>query len=101
LYYRYKDMRARVNGKTAGDGKSQIWLGMELCDRNDYIEWALVDDNFKALFAQWEAAGFPRRLAPSTHRIDRTRGYSLDNIEFRLHKDKARESLAKGRKKKS
>ena len=97
LMQRYNDMKRRTQGKPAGDRKSQIWLGMELCDQTEFVDWSMNNSNFLELWEAWVAADNQRTLAPSVHRIDRTRGYTLDNIEWRTHIEKARESLAKGK----
>jgi hypothetical protein len=99
LYYRYKDMRARTLGKTAGDGKSQLWLGMEICERNEFIEWAVDDPGFKAEWDKWTESNYTMR-GPTAHRIDREKGYLLDNIRYVGHADKSRKHLASGRRKK-
>ena len=96
LKERFRDMKKRVNGKPAGDGKTQIWLGMEICDRDEFVAQSLNDPEFHRLFDDWEAHNFKRSYAPSVHRIDRSRGYAIDNIEFRKHLDKAKESLSAG-----
>lgn len=101
LEMRYRDMRDRVNGKPKRTGMEKtpencIWKGMELAPRAEFIAWALADPEFLRLFAEWEANGYQRRYSPSAHRIDRSRGYTLDNIEWQVHLDKSRRHLAQG-----
>lgn len=93
LLTRHRDMRKRVNGKPDGGGKNCPWLGMEVCDRDDFYNFAVNDPTFNRLFDEWAAAGCPRRLAPCVHRINRSLGYRLDNIEFRTHEDKTKEVI--------
>jgi hypothetical protein len=98
LYYRHKDMRARVAGKTAGDGKSQLWLGLEVCDRDEFIDWAVNDANFKLEWEKWEESNWTKR-GPTAHRIDRTVGYLISNIQYVNHAEKSRQHLLSGQKK--
>lgn len=93
LLTRHRDMRKRVAGKPAGDGKSRIWLGMECCDRDEFYEFAINDPVFNELWEQWEANDFARSYAPSVHRIRRDEGYRLDNITFKTHREKSALSL--------
>jgi hypothetical protein len=90
-------MGRRTRGKTAGDGKSQIWLGLPLLPVQEFVEWAMSDPTYDKLYNEWVQAEYQRGQAPSVHRIDRDGGYTIGNIEFRKHVDKARESLAKGK----
>jgi hypothetical protein len=104
LRYRWNDMRDRVNGKPMRTGmdrsvaKNCPWKGMEIADRSEFIAWGLNDPEFLRLFDLWAADGFARRSAPTAHRIDRTRGYTLDNIQFVSHAEKSRKHLAQGKK---
>jgi hypothetical protein len=75
-------MKRRTEGKLAGDGKSCPWKGLELCDRDNFIEWSLTDENFNRIFKAWHEAGNPRALSPSVDRVDTTKGYTLDNIQW-------------------
>lgn len=99
---RYSDMLCRTKGKTAGDGKSKLWLGLPISDRDEFVTWALNDPGFQARFAEWEESGYQRAFAPTAHRIDRRdaaeggAGYVTTNIEWRNHAEKSREALAKG-----
>ena len=98
LTYRYRDMRARVNGKVAGDKKTRIWDGLPIGDRQDFIDWALNDPDFNRLFEEWEDSGFEGR-GPTIHRIDREDGYVIGNMKWMSHTEKSRQHLAAGRQK--
>lgn len=97
LVQRFSDMKCRTKGKYAGDKKSQLWLGLELEERDKIIEWALEDPGFKQIFGEWEADGFARRSSPTAHRINRAKGYTVDNIEWRKHAEKSRTHLEVGK----
>lgn len=97
LYYSFKNMRARVNGKTAGDGKSKLWLGLPICVREDFIDWSLSNPDFLRLFQEWGDNGYSHR-GPTVHRIDRDGGYTLGNMRWVSHAEKSRLHLEQGKK---
>jgi hypothetical protein len=99
LRYRHDDMRHRVEGKPIRHGVEQYpWLGMEISTREEFVAWGLTDPEFVRLYDLWAADDFARRTAPSCHRIDRSRGYTIDNIKFMPHAEKSRLHLAQGHK---
>jgi hypothetical protein len=98
LLYRYRDMRDRVRGKPLRTGMEKTpqncpWKGMELAPYQEFLSWALAHPDFQRLFKQWADNGFVRRFAPTVHRIDRSRGYTLDNIEWITHRANSRIAL--------
>jgi len=95
LYSRHRDMRKRVAGKPDGGGKSCPWLGMECCGRDEFVEWALAHPEFIKLHTNWMNDNYSRRLAPSVHRKDRTRGYTLDNIQWITQQANSIEALSR------
>jgi hypothetical protein len=97
LVYRYRDMKARVNGKLAGDQKSRLWLGLDLLSKDQFMNWAKNHPDYLALHQAWADAGYPRRLSPSIHRIDRSKGYTLDNIAWVTQQQNSSEALELGR----
>ena len=46
------------------------------------MKWAESDPEFIRLFKEWEESGYEYKLTPSIDRIDNSRGYDLDNIQF-------------------
>lgn len=94
LTYRYRDMRARVNGKVIRGGRTEApWLGLPLMERDTFIRWTLENPEFQERFAEWESERFVRAATPTAHRIDRSRGYTFDNISWRRHDEKSREHI--------
>jgi len=53
-----------------------------LPDRQAFYDWALNDATFNHLFQNWKLNGCDRRLAPSINRLNKARGYEMDNIQF-------------------
>jgi len=84
----YRNMESRVKGIQYK--KAHLYLGLELLPREDFYTWATTDSKFWALFAGWAAAEFKRTLTPSINRIDTSRGYVLDNIEWLTHSENSR-----------
>jgi hypothetical protein len=95
---RYRDMVKRVNGKPDGGGKNCPWLGMPVCDKDEFLQFALSHPEYLRLHRQWEENDFLRRFSPTVHRINRKVGYLLDNITFVVHGEKSRNHLEDGRK---
>lgn len=77
----YANMRSRVNGK-CNPRSAHLYEGLELMDREVFISMSLNDAEFNSLFLEWQEGDFERRLAPSPDRIDSSRGYTPDNIEW-------------------
>ena len=76
----YRNMQSRVTG--VQKVKLHLYEGKELLMREQFYAWAWSSPKFHTLFAEWEAAGYPRRLAPSVDRIDSDYGYTLENMEW-------------------
>lgn len=76
----YRNMKSRTEGVQRK--KYHIYEGKELLPKDKFYLWAEGNVDFEKLFEDYRASGFERRLAPSVDRIDPTRGYSIDNMEF-------------------
>jgi 4-alpha-glucanotransferase len=76
----YRNMQSRVTG--VQKLKKHLYEGKTLLPRNDFYEWALLNESFHTLFNDWENSQYERRLTPSVDRIDSSLGYDLGNIEF-------------------
>ncbi len=99
LYYKYRDMRERVNGRHArGRGETgyggQPWLGLAIEDRASFIDWAVNDASFLREWNAWAASGWKSR-GPTVHRIDRDNGYVFGNMTFLNHAEKSRLHIKK------
>lgn len=75
----YSYMYRRVKGYVK---HSQYYVGLVLCNRDDFLSFCKHNSNLKHLFNVWVFSGYQPRLAPTVDRIINEKGYSLDNIQF-------------------
>ena len=76
----YRNMQSRVSGVQWQ--KSHLYQNMTILPKEEFYEWILSNETFKTLFADYEASGYQRKLAPSVDRINSKKGYELDNMEI-------------------
>lgn len=92
--HRYGSMKARIEGTTIRPYKVQ---GKELVDKQDFIAWCYredIFDIFEKIYNTWKDSGFMNKLAPSIDRIDNSRGYALDNIQWINKSDNSRKYIS-------
>lgn len=83
----YAGMRQRVEGR----GKSpHLYKGLALLDREDFIAWSLADIGYTSLHAAWVTSGYSMKLTPSIDRINSTKGYILENMQWVTHSENSR-----------
>jgi len=80
----YKDMKARVLGQT---GRSDLYLGLDICSKDEFYEFSLNDPIFNALFDKWKKTNWDDEYKPSIDRIVPKDGYVLSNIRWVNYKD--------------
>lgn len=76
----YRNMKSRVNGTQKM--KYHLYKGKELLPKDEFYEWASKNGDFHRLFSEYEESKYDRKLAPSVDRIDSSKGYELNNMEF-------------------
>ena len=84
----YRNMNSRING--VQKQKHHLYKGKYLLPKDVFYTWAKSSSEFHSLFANWEQSGYERKLSPSVDRIDSSRGYHLDNIEWVTHSENSR-----------
>jgi hypothetical protein len=84
----YRNMTSRFAG--IQKQKHHLYEGKTLMPKEQFYEWAKSSDKFHSLFAIWEDSGYDRKLTPSVDRIDSSRGYEFDNIEWVTHSENSR-----------
>lgn len=79
LKHKYYMMKRRVEGKT----NHQSYNGKEIMSFDEWTKWNIeVAPIFDALFKAWVESGWDRNRAPSIDRIDSSKGYTIDNVQW-------------------
>ena len=79
----YRNMKSRITGVQRK--KAHLYQGKELIDKELFYEFAKCSPMFRTLFYQYEGSGYAQKLAPTPDRIDPTKGYTMDNIQWVTH----------------
>lgn len=89
---RYAHMVARHEGRSTNSSKAK---GNGLCSKEEFFDWCKSKDNldaFVALYYDWFQADFPLHLTPSIDRIDPSKGYSCDNLQWLSFEENCRKN---------
>jgi len=84
----YRNMKSRVRG--VQKSKAHIYKGLSILPRDDFYKMSRGDREFWALWRDWVASRYDRKLTPSVHRVDPRRGYDLGNIEWLTSSENSR-----------
>ena len=76
----YRNMLSRVTGVTKN--KNHLYLGLSILDKEVFYNYSINNEYFNNLFNNWEKSNYDRKLTPSIDRIDSSKGYLLDNIQW-------------------
>lgn len=76
----YRNMKSRITGVQWK--KAHLYKDKELFDKDAFYEWALQNPKFHELFNEYVASEYDRKKAPSVDRVDSSRGYTFDNVEW-------------------
>lgn len=79
----YRNMKSRIEG--VQQIKFHLYQGKTLLSKDDFLDWAIDHPTFKVLFSEWVESEYNRKLTPSVDRIDSTKGYEIDNMEWVTH----------------
>ncbi len=91
----YRNMQSRVSG--VQKKKAHLYKGLSLLDRQDFYDLSKNDWRFFELWLDWIKSDYDRKLTPSVNRIDSSRGYEPDNIEWLTHSENSRLGAMSGR----
>lgn len=86
----YKRMLDRVKGNMTQKRSIHHYKGLEILDRQEFLEWALKDKEYTLLHKLWVLSNYDIKYAPSINRIDSSKGYTIDNIEWLTHSENSR-----------
>jgi len=84
----YRNMQSRTSG--VQKEKYHLYKGCDLLSREDFYAWAKSSCVFHDMFRAWEDSGYERKMSPSVDRIDSSKGYSIDNMEWVTHSENSR-----------
>lgn len=84
----YRNMISRVSG--IQQKKQHLYNGKALLPKEDFYEWAFASPEFHRLYDIWVAADYDRKLTPTVDRIDPSRGYTIENMEWVTHSENSR-----------
>lgn len=70
--------------RTRGDAtkRPDLYRGLPIMPKEVFMSWAKNHPDFLRLYKQWVTADFDRRLTPSLNRMNSSRGYTLDNVNW-------------------
>lgn len=88
---KYSDIRTRCT--EVARRNAHIYEGLEFVDKKTFYEWALAHPRFNTLFAMYIQSGYRRKYAPSIDRIDTTKGYTLDNMQWLFNFENAAKGM--------
>ena len=94
----YRNMKSRITGVQKHN--LNLYIGKELLPKEEFYKWAFENKDFHRLWRVWVRSEYERRLCPGVDRIDSSRGYTLDNMQFvTLSVNCSRSSITKKLKK--
>lgn len=78
----YTGMKNRVSGNDMSVHEN--YHGLEICERDEFIQWSLFDDAFQGIWDEWEATDYTdNKIGPSIDRIDPSEGYVFGNMQWK------------------
>ena len=79
LSHKYRMMKSRCNGKST----HRSYDGRSIMSKEEWEDFCNESkDVFMDLYLKWQKSGFKRTLSPSIDRIDNSRGYDRDNVQW-------------------
>lgn len=84
----YRNMESRVTG--IQKQKHHLYRGLSLLPRQEFYDWAKSNQEFWNLFSEWVSSQYDRRKTPTVDRIDSSKGYTLNNMEWVTHSENSR-----------
>lgn len=73
-------MSRRVRGKSTN--RPDLYLGLPILPRDVFVNWSKNHPDFLNLYKRWFTSGFYRSLTPTVNRMNSSKGYTLNNIEW-------------------
>lgn len=76
----YRNMQSRITGIQYL--KAHLYFGKDLLSREEFYDWASEHKTFKILYGEWVKDNYAIRLTPSVDRVDSSKGYLVENMEW-------------------
>ncbi len=70
--------------------REYVCFGQKFCTKDEFVNRFLTDKKFLSLYKSWQEHDFKRGFAPSIDRIDPTKGYEIDNLQFLSNNENTR-----------
>lgn len=89
---RYAHMVARHEGRSTNSSNAN---GKGICSKEEFFEWCKKIENldsFVALYYDWFQSDFLLGYSPSVDRIDASRGYTCDNLQWLSFEENCRKN---------
>lgn len=88
LVRKYRNMLSRVRG--VQKLKAHLYKNLYILPKKDFYYWAKHNQTFRDLFERWGKSSYDRKLCPSVDRLDSSKGYILENMEWVTHSENSR-----------
>lgn len=69
------------------------YYGKEICTKEQFISRFINDNSFLKLYKNWQENDFKRKYAPSIDRIDNSKDYLIENLQFISHYENTTKDL--------
>lgn len=76
----YRNMKSRIEG--IQKIKRHLYSDKEILGKSEFYSWAKSCQEFHYLYDNWKESNYSRKLTPSVDRINSSKGYTLDNMEW-------------------
>lgn len=84
----WSKMKLRLTNTTS-EINVKYYKNMDICKKDDFVKKFINDKKFINLHELWLKSDCKYKLTPSIDRIDKNKGYTLNNIQFITHSENA------------
>lgn len=81
----YRNMKSRITGVQYK--KAHLYSGKDILSKEEFYEWAHSSPVFLSMFEQYTQSNFNQKLAPTVDRIESSKGYTTDNMQWLTHSE--------------
>lgn len=89
----YYYMRGTYNGMSYRCRAVKRYKNLKLLSKDEWVVWTSHNmPKFMKLYKDWQSSGYKKAFAPSIDRIDNSRGYEFDNMQWLTFSQNARKN---------